>query len=144
MPQGKKRQKTPAEEHTFLAIRVERYEASVDAGINHNVYAPEHAWNLDDGQPLYRFTTRLTMVGVATYPPPRGGDTYEFTIYGDDLGPRNLRATLKDAQARDEHGSPKYRSYRSRQVPIYTPPKGIGLDCGSTPPHVRAPPAVES
>ena len=127
MPQRKKRQKTPAEEHTFLAIRVERYEASIDAAINYSVRAPEHAWNLDDDQPVYKYTTRLTLVGVATYPPQRGGDTYEFTIYGDDVGSRDLRATLKDVRERDEYGSPKYRSYRGRQVPIYVPPKGIGL-----------------
>ncbi|MBZ9654020.1 hypothetical protein [Phyllobacterium lublinensis] len=127
MPQKKKRQNASADEHTFLAIRVDRYEVSVDAAINYNLYSPETAWDLDDGQPIYKFTTRLTVVGVATYPPQQKDDTYEFTIYGNDLGPRNLHATLKDVQARDEHGSLRYRTYRGRQIPIYIPPKGIAF-----------------
>lgn len=127
MPHRKKRQKTPREEHTFLAIRFERYEASVEAAVNHNVYAPQLAWNSDEDHPLYEFTTRLTIVGEATYPEKQAGDTYEFTIYADNLGAGDIRATLRDVQARDEYGSPKYRSYRGRQVPIYISPKGMGL-----------------
>lgn len=126
MPHRNKRQKLANEEHTFLAIRVESYAASVDAAVNYNVRAPELAWNSDEDDPLYTFTTQLNIVGVATYPKQCEGDTYEFTIYGDNLGSRDIRATLKDVQARDE-GSPKYRTYRGRQVPIYTPPKGMGL-----------------
>jgi len=127
MPRAKKRQKKPGDEHTFLGIRVERYEASMEAGVNHGVYAPQLAWNLDDDHPLYEFNTRLMIVGVATYPEGREGDSYEFRISADNVGAFDIRATLKDVQVRDEHGSPKYRSYRGRQVPVYIPPKGMGL-----------------
>ncbi|RWH54980.1 MAG: hypothetical protein EOQ83_29700 [Mesorhizobium sp.] len=127
MPRKTKRQKQPAEEHTHLAIRVERSEASVEAAINYNVYTPQYAWNSNDDDPLYRFTTRLTVAGTCTYPEERAGDSYEVTIYGDNIGSGDIRATLKDAQERDEHGSAKYRQHRGRQIPIYNPPPGIGL-----------------
>ncbi|MBB3455239.1 hypothetical protein FHT86_003538 [Rhizobium sp. BK313] len=127
MPQRKKRRKTPDDEYTFLAIRVEGYEANVEAAINHDVFAPQFAWNADDDHPLLVFRTQLVIVGVATYPEKRGGDTYELTFYANNMSSDDIHATLKDVQARDEHGSPKYRSYRGRQIPIYNAPKGMGL-----------------
>ncbi|MEI9410493.1 hypothetical protein [Mesorhizobium salmacidum] len=127
MPRKTKRQKQPDEEHTHLAIRVERYEASVEAAINYNVYTPQTAWSSDDDDPLYRFISRLTVAGLSTYPEERAGDTYEITVYGDNLGSGDIRATLKDVQERDQHGSVKYRQYRGTQIPIYNPPPGIGL-----------------
>ncbi|SIT57844.1 hypothetical protein BQ8794_410011 [Mesorhizobium prunaredense] len=95
---------------------MERCEASVEAAVNYNVYTPQSAWNSDDDDPLYRFTTRLAVAGISTYPEERAGDTYEVTIYGDNLGSGDIRATLKDVQARDEHGSPQYRSYRGPDI----------------------------
>jgi hypothetical protein len=127
MPRKTKRRKQTEEEHTHLAIRVERCEASVEAAVNYNVYSPQSAWNSDDDEPLHRFTTRLTVAGKSTSPDERAGDTYEVTIYGDNLGSGDVRATLRDVQARDEHGSPKYRQYHGRQIPIYNPPPGMGL-----------------
>ncbi|RUX42924.1 hypothetical protein EOA33_30635 [Mesorhizobium sp. M4A.F.Ca.ET.050.02.1.1] len=127
MPRKMKRRKQTVEEHTHLGIRVEHYEASVEAAVNYNVYSPQSAWNSDDDDPLYRFTTRLIVAGISTYPEERAGDRYEVTIYGDNLGSGDVRATLKDVQERDEYGSPKYRSYRGRQIPIYNPPSGMGL-----------------
>ncbi|MDL2403044.1 hypothetical protein [Rhizobium mayense] len=55
----KKRQKTPDDEHRFLAVRVEGFDAKVEAAINHSVFAPQFAWNLDDDDPLFEFMTRL-------------------------------------------------------------------------------------
>lgn len=122
MPRKIKRRKQTEEEHTHLGIRVDHYEASVEAAVNYNVYSPQSAWNSDDDDPLYRFTTRLIVAGISTYPEERAGDLYEVTIYGDNLGSGDVRATLKDVQERDEYGSAKYRSYRGRQIPIYNPP----------------------
>jgi hypothetical protein len=110
-----------------LAIRVEHYEARIEACVNRNVYAPQNAWNLDEDDPLYEFTNRVTIAGVSTYPQERAGDTYELTLLGDDAPSLGLRATLEDAQARDEYGAPLYCEYRGRQIPIYNPPKGLGL-----------------
>lgn len=127
MPRKTKSPKQPEDQHTHLAIRVERYDTSVEAAINYNAYTPQSAWQSDDDDPLYRFTTRLTVAGISTYPEDRAGDTYEITIYSDNLSSGGIRATLKDVQERDDHGSPKYRQYRGRQIPIYKPPPGMGL-----------------
>ena len=43
MPRKRKRQKRPEDDHTYLAIRVERYEASVEGAVNYNVYTPHGA-----------------------------------------------------------------------------------------------------
>jgi hypothetical protein len=127
MPRKVKRRTKPKEAHTHLAIRVERYEVSVGASINHNVYAPQYAWRLDEDDPIYKFIMHLTITGKSTYPKDRAGETYELTIYGNDAPSQRHNATLKDAQVRDERGSPQYRAYRGRQIPVYDPPKGLGL-----------------
>ena len=127
MPSKTKRQRKPEEVHSQLAIRVERYEACVNASINHDVYAPQYAWRLNDDDPIYKFTAQLTITGVSMSPKGRAGDIYELTIYGDDAPSFRHNATLRDAQARDERGSPQYRAYRGRQIPVYDSPKGLGL-----------------
>jgi hypothetical protein len=127
MSRRRKRQRKAEEQHTHLAIRVQSYEVRVVASVNHNVYAPQYAWDLDDDDPLYQFTAQLTISGISTYPEERAGDAYELTIYGADAPSRRLNLTLKDVQARNEHGSPQYREYRGKQIPIYNPPKGLGL-----------------
>lgn len=30
-------------------------------------------------------------------------------------------------QARDKYNAPQYRTYRGKQVPVYVPPKGMGM-----------------
>jgi len=56
-------QKKYEDEYTDLAIRVERYDAEAEASINHDAYYPEHSFNLDDRDPVYRFITRLIITG---------------------------------------------------------------------------------
>jgi hypothetical protein len=80
MPRKKNLQTKSGEEHTQLAIRVEHYEARVEASVNHDVYAPQYAWNLDGDDPLYEFTAQLTITGIATYPKDRAGNRYELTV----------------------------------------------------------------
>ncbi|TKB20412.1 MAG: hypothetical protein E5V75_04910 [Mesorhizobium sp.] len=121
------RKHTSEEEHTHLAIKVEHCEARVETRIESGIYQPQYAWDLDDDAPLYRTTTQLTLAGVATYPEGRAGEAYELTMYGSNSDSRRVGATVKDVQARDEHGSLKFRSYRGRQIPIYNPPSGMGL-----------------
>lgn len=124
MASKRKRPRRPAEEFTYLAIRVAQCEASVDASVNRTVYGPQYAWRLDDEDPLYECKSRLTIIGTSLYPERRAGQAYELTIYGD-ASPR-MNVTLKDAQARDDYGSPQYREYRGRQIPVYDPPRGLG------------------
>lgn len=126
-PRKRKRQNKPDEEHSHVVIRLERYDASVDARVNHYAYAPQYAWNLDDDDPLYEFTSQIVITGMSTYPPERQGDFYELTMRGTDSSSHRLNAKLKDIHVRDKYGSPKYREYRGNQIPIYQPPHGLGL-----------------
>ena len=127
MPRKGKRRSRSDEEHSHLAIRVERHEASVEAGINHNVYAPQSALDLDETDPLHEYTSRLLIFGTAIDPPHRAGEPYEITVYGEDDRTRRMRATLADVQARNEFGTPQYRPYRGRHIPVFRPPGGLGL-----------------
>jgi hypothetical protein len=127
MGRRKTRRNKSEDEYTHLAIRIERYEAEADASINHDVYYPQHAFNLDDRDPVFRFITRIVIFGKATYPDERAGDAYELTVYGDDAPSRYLQAKLEDIQVRDERRVPQYRTYRGTQVPVYKAPNGLGL-----------------
>jgi hypothetical protein len=49
----RKKPRKPEDEYTYLAVRVESYEATADASINHDVYQPQYAFSLDDCDPLY-------------------------------------------------------------------------------------------
>ena len=44
----RKKPRKPEDEYTYLAVRVESYEATADASINHDVYQPQYAISLDD------------------------------------------------------------------------------------------------
>jgi hypothetical protein len=112
---------------TQLSLRVERYVASVNASVNHDVYAPQYAWDFDETDPLYRFSVQLTIMATSFDPKERAGELYELTIHGDDARSQRVSATLKDAQARDRYGAPQYRQYRGKQIPVYNPPKGLGI-----------------
>lgn len=127
MSRKRKRREKPDEERSHIIIRLEHYEASIEARINHHAYAPQYAWDLDDDDPVYEFADRTVITGISTYPPERKDDHYELTIYGTESPSHRLNAKLKDIHARDKYGSPKYREYRGKQIPIYQPPNGLGL-----------------
>ena len=118
MPNEKKSQP----EHTLLAIRVVGYDARLSASINHQVENPKYAFgHIGADEPVYKHITYLTINGQATYPEKRAGERFEFTVHGDDSPSRELRATLKDVQVRDEYNCPEYREYRGRQIPVVHP-----------------------
>jgi len=129
MPRRKGRQLKAGATFTDLGIRVDAYEAAVEASVNHAAYQPETAWTSEEDDPLYQFDAQLTISGICVYPDERAGESYELTIYGRDLPSQRLRMTLRDAQARDKGGMPQYRSYRGREIPVYVKPKGVGI-CG--------------
>jgi hypothetical protein len=75
MPRSGKHRTGPQEQHTRLALRVERYEACVGASVNHNAYAPQYGWDLDDDDPVYEFNNRAvslrwSVISFGTAPPP--------------------------------------------------------------------------
>jgi hypothetical protein len=123
----KRRIRKQQEEHTHLALRVEGYEAEVSAAVNRHVYAPHLAYDFDDSDPLYKFTARLVITATSIDPEQRAGEAYELTIRGDDTRSHGIGLTLRDVQVRDEDGTPQYRKYRGRQVPVYTTRHGLGL-----------------
>lgn len=109
-------------EHTFLAVRVIGYDVRITASINHQVENPKYAFgSLRGDEPIYKHITYLTICGHATYPEKRAGERFEFTVHGDDSPAKELRATLKDVQIRDEFNCPEYREYRGRQIPVVHP-----------------------
>jgi hypothetical protein len=121
-----KREKTE-DKHIHICIRIIGYEVCVQAGMNHAVYAPEFAWNLDEDDPLYEFSTRIVLSGIGESPSARAGHHYEVTLVGEDTTSPRLRLTLRDVQARDGNsGVHLYRSYRGKQIPVFHPPAGIG------------------
>ena len=124
---AKRRRKATKQEYLYLCLRVESYEASVDAGINHVADAPHLAWDLDDRDSVYQFTSLIRVTAKLTYPEERPNDTYELTFYSNDAPSRRLGLTLRDVQNLDKHGAPQYRTYRGKLVPVYSPPKGLGL-----------------
>lgn len=115
------------EQYTFVSIHVESYEVSLDASVNSAVYSPQYTWSLNDGSPLYEFKTYLTIRGICISPKERAGEIYDLTMYSADLKASRINATLEDAQKRDEFGSPQYRTYRGKQIPVYDPPKGLSI-----------------
>lgn len=123
----KKNPKKPEVEHAHLSVRVEHYEASARAGINHYAFSPQDAWDLEDEDPLYEFAMELRIFGIVTYPEHRAGNEFELTVYGEGARTRRLNLKLKDIQARDKNGVPQYRQYRGKQIPVYDPPSGMGM-----------------
>ena len=119
--------KPTSEMHTHLAIEVEGYEASVSVGVNHMAYEPQYGWHSDGEEPVYEFRNRLVVSGTATWPEDRTGDRYEVTLYGGESPVHDLNARLKDLAELDEHGSPRFRKYRGREVPVYQPPSGLAV-----------------
>ncbi len=121
-----RRSESPKQEQIHLSIRVERYKASVEAGINPDALAPEYSWDLDMDEPLYSFTTQIEVSGTVTYPEKRAGEAWEITIYDGRRLSHYLDATLKSIQMTDDRGAHRYRTYRGKDVPVFQPPKGMG------------------
>ena len=126
MPTKQTRSSKPKEEYTLLSLRVERYEVELGASVNPYAYHPQYAWDLDESDLVYKFSTQLAIMATSIRPEKRAGDTYELTLHSDNAPPRWLTRTLQDLQLRDKHGSLQYRQYRGKQVPVYRSPKGLG------------------
>lgn len=138
MPRTRKRRKraNALEEYAHLALRIDDYKARVETSINHYAHGPQYAFRDTEDEPLIHFLANLEIIATCVYPDERAGDTYELTIYGDDHPESQTLWKLKDVQVVDEHYSRKYREYRGNRIPVYHPPKGIGmLDKSRGEPH---------
>jgi hypothetical protein len=114
-----------SEIYTHLSIKVESYEASTSAGINHHAYEPQYAWRSTDDEPVYELRNSVVVSGTALWPENRAGDRYAIALHGSSG--RDFDNRLKDLAELDQHGTPRYRSYRGREVPVYQPPRGLGV-----------------
>jgi hypothetical protein len=118
----KSSEKKAQPEHSFLAIQVDDYDVQISVAINYKVENPKYAFaDLRADEPVYKHITYLKIHGRATYPENRAGERFEFTVHGDDSPSKDLKATLKDVQVRDEFNSAEYRAYRGRQIPVVHP-----------------------
>jgi hypothetical protein len=127
MPKKKRRSKTQPS-YTFLAICVERYEVETEATVNHYLEQPQYAFReLRDDDPVFEYTTRVKIRGTSTYPDERAGEAYEVILRGDDAPSTDVHLKLSDVHERDEYRSPRYRSYRGREIPVFKTVPGFGV-----------------
>jgi hypothetical protein len=98
-------------------------EASVDVSLH--LEHPHLAFHDTDDDPLFEHITQLVLIGTATYPSDRTGESFELTIRGDDSPSTRVGLKLRDMQLRDNNRVPQYREYRGQSLPIYRPVPGI-------------------
>jgi hypothetical protein len=114
--------------YPLLAVRVDRYEADAAATVNHYLEQPQYAFReRPEDDPVFEYTTRLTIAGTSTYPDERAGERYELMLHGDDAPSTNIHLKLRDVHERDEYRVPRYRMYRGREIPVFKPVPGFGL-----------------
>lgn len=124
---SRRKAKQPKPTYSRIGVKVESYDARVEADINIDAKDPKYAINLDDRDPVYKYVTRLTIVGMATYPEDRAGQRFKVTGYSDESPSRHMFPTLKDLHERGEYGQPLYRKYRGVDLPVFRKPPGLGL-----------------
>ncbi len=128
MPSKQKHGRPKQAEHSFIAIRVDRYDVGAEASINYQVEQPQYAFgDLTDDEPVYKYVTHLKITGAATHPEERAGERYELMIYGDDSPTRNVHLKLRDVQVKNDYNSPQYREYRGRRIPVVNPIPGFTI-----------------
>lgn len=123
----KKKETQPKPTYSRIGVKVEEYEARVEADINIYAKDPKYAIELDERDPVYKYVTRLKIVGTATYPEDRAGQRIQLDVYGDEAPSRHVFPTLKDLHERGEYGQPLYRKYRGVDLPVFRTPPGLGL-----------------
>ncbi|MGQ7829783.1 hypothetical protein [Altererythrobacter sp. Z27] len=127
MKRGTAARRSSTEVHSHLTIAVEGYEASVSARVNHYAYEPRYAFRPLDDQPVHEFSSRLVVAGTIVSEGKSATNCCLVTLYGDPSPAFDLDARLEDIAELDDHGSPRYRQYRGKEVPVYRPPKGLGV-----------------
>lgn len=103
------------------------FEMHASAGINSAAHSPEYDhWSSPD-DPVYEFTTGLTVTAEIINPSERAGHEFRLEMRGHDAPSESTSRKLRDIQAVDEYNAPKYRTYRGRQIPVYVTPPSLGL-----------------
>lgn len=123
----RRRSRKPQDERTRLCLRIEDYRARAEAEINHHAHGPQYAFRDTQEEPLYEFQTHLEIFATCHDPEDRAGDRYQLTVYTETSPESSIYWKLRDVQAVNEHHSPQYREYRGKSIPVYVPPKGMGM-----------------
>ena len=123
-PSLTRRQPSQADEHTFIAIRVTSYSASVSAGINPSLYGNKPR-EIRREDLVLESSISLEVRGVCTYPAPRTNLPFEITIHPEK--PKNIGQRAKDIHKKDENNVLQYRKHRGELYPVYDLPSGLGL-----------------
>ena len=127
MPKRKRRAKTQPT-YTLLAIRVDRYDVETAVTVNHYLEQPQYAFReRPDDYPVFEYTTRLTIAGISTYPDERANENYALVLHGDDAPSTNVHLKLSDVHEMDEYRTPRYRTFRGREIPVFRSIPGLGL-----------------
>jgi hypothetical protein len=127
MPRAKRAKPKDEAQHTFISIRVTHFDVSSRASINYRVENPKYAFGpLCQEDLVFNHITSLKVCGEPAEPSNRG-TRYELSI-NTEYGPyKRVNLTLGDIQARNKHGTPMYREYRGRTIPVVEPVSGISL-----------------
>lgn len=116
--------KTSTEQYEFLSLNITDFKIIVDGAINHEVRVLNQQY--DDAK-IYKYGTHIDIEGVCTYPDERTEEFYFITIYGHETKDGMFESKLSEYHAHDEDCMPQYRKSKGRQVPLYKPPKGVGI-----------------
>jgi hypothetical protein len=114
----------PAEEHTFIAVRVESYHVSASAGINPNLLGI-YAKNIRPEDSVFQSTTQLEMLGVCTDPKERTGHQFQITVYEGTPSRTGLR--VKDTHARDKNNELQYQTRQGTHYLVCNLPQGLAV-----------------
>jgi hypothetical protein len=114
----------PAEEHTFIAVRVESYDVSAGAGINPNPLGIS-AKNIRREDSVFQSTAQLEMRGVCTDPKERTGHRFQITVHEETPSKTALR--VKDTHARDKNNELQYQTRQGAHYPVYNLPQGLAV-----------------
>lgn len=118
-----KRRNRKEPDYAFIAIKVDDYSVRADAGINSGLLGSPRLIDNEE-EPVHDFATKLEISGICTDPADRAGHRFEISMYGtQDIDQRTPR--IKDLQERDKEGDYRYRTYRGREYPVYTPPPPV-------------------
>lgn len=122
MARARKKSKKLEAEHTMLGIKVDRYDARVEAALHMDARG-EHPYYNRPNDLVFPTHTTLDIYGNIAYPDERVGELFRLTVIGETSSDPPL--ILKNVQVRDEHNIPQYRTIRGTTYPVYDSPQGL-------------------